>query len=42
MTTRLVVHLAFWLWFIAALFAGRQLLLQRLAPVALPTLVVGL
>jgi hypothetical protein len=42
MSTRIVVRLTAWLWFIGALLAGRQLVLQRLAPPAIPALVLGL
>lgn len=42
MPVRVVVRIAFWLWFIAALLVGRMLLLQRLAPPAIPALVFGL
>ena len=42
MPIALVVRLVFWLWFAAAVFAGQQLVLQRLPPVAVPGLVCGL
>ncbi len=42
MPTALVVRLVFWLWFGAAFFAGQQLLLLRLPPVAIPALIIGL
>ncbi|MBI5766556.1 MAG: hypothetical protein HZA93_02090 [Verrucomicrobia bacterium] len=42
MSTRIAVRIILWLWFIAALLAGRALLLQRLAPPAVPALVFGL
>ncbi|MCX6951592.1 MAG: hypothetical protein NTV51_05335 [Verrucomicrobia bacterium] len=42
MPTALVVRLIFWLWFGAAFLAGQQLLLQRLPPLAIPAVVLGL
>jgi len=42
MPTALVVRLIFWFWFGAAFVAGQQLLLQRLPPLAIPALILGL
>ena len=42
MSTRIAVRIVFWIWFIAALFIGRQLVLQRLPPAAIPAFVFGL
>ncbi len=42
MQTPLALRIALWLWLIAALLAGRLLLLQRLPPPAIPACVIGL
>ena len=42
MRTSVAVRIVFWLWFFAALFAGRQLVLQRLPPLGIPACVFGL
>src|SRR4051812_8068698 len=42
MSAALVVRLIFWTWFAAALLAGRNLVLQRLPPAAVPAMVFGL
>jgi hypothetical protein len=42
MPIALTVRLVFWVWFAAAVFAGQQLVLQRLPPFAVPGLVFGL
>ena len=42
MSTALAVRLAFWLWFIAAIFAGQRLALQHLPPPATPAILLGL
>lgn len=42
MSIRIVVRLVFWLWFGAAVFAGQQLVLQRLPPAAGPVLIIAL
>ncbi len=42
MSPALVARLVFWLWFGAAFFVGRQLLLQRLPPPAVPTILASL
>jgi hypothetical protein len=42
MSPALVARLLFWLWFGAAFFVGRQLLLQRLPPPAVPTILASL
>ena len=42
MTARLVARLVFWLWFAAAVLAGRELWLQRLPPPGVPLVVFGL
>ena len=38
----LFVRAALWLWFAAAIAGGYYLVLQRLAPIALPVLIIGL
>lgn len=38
----LIVRLALWLWFAAAIAGGYYLLLQRLTPIALPVIIAGL
>ncbi len=38
----LIVRAALWLWFAAAIAGGYYLILQRLAPIALPTIILGL
>ncbi|HYP17120.1 MAG TPA: hypothetical protein VEQ65_07895 [Opitutus sp.] len=42
MPPALLVRLVLWVWFIAAFFAGRSLLLQRLPAVATPLIALGL
>lgn len=42
MPSALVARLVLWLWFGAALLAGQQQLLQRLPPIAVPAIVLGL
>lgn len=42
MPSAIIARLVFWLWFGAAFLAGQQLLLQRLPPIAVPALVLGL
>ena len=42
MPIALTVRLVFWVWFAAAVFAGQQLVLQRLPPFVVPGLVFGL
>jgi len=38
----LIVRVALWLWFAAAIVGGYYLILQRLTPIALPVLILGL
>ena len=42
MPSAIVARLVIWLWFGAAFYAGQQLLLQRLPPIAVPVIALGL
>ena len=42
MSSALVVRLVFWVWLGAAVFAGQQLLLQRIPPIGVQACILGL